>query len=169
MGVHRPQFGEMRARLATVSFACDLLADDGIEIPLGVFAEIRFGEWYGLGITARSKLGEAELRHLEPLSQLIVSRPFDFLKEQFTEIYEAEHPDNAFTAMCARNGGSLVTRLEESTAIADFPPRFRKGEDDEGLKAFLKHKLSMLTGEHYWKLVRDEASAPDDLEEVRAA
>ena len=169
MGVHKPEFGKMQARLATVGYSCDLFSETPTVLPLGAFAEIRFGEWYGLGLTARSTMSEADLNLLAPLAREVLSDPFALLRDEFSRVYDAANPEAEFTKMCERHSGSLVTRLASAFDIDEVPLAVRKGDDEETVKAFLKHKLGALSGDCYWSLVRDQGSVTVDFEDVRAA
>lgn len=93
--------------ISAIEFYPELGKPGGQVVPLGVMAEISVPSLRGLGMIARTELEQEELRVLGYLGEKLISRPFDYLAEQFDDAWANAAPGSALQYLAARHLYSL--------------------------------------------------------------
>jgi hypothetical protein len=96
-----------RLNLSRITYHSDLQRASGLQIPLGVMAEITVGSVHGLGLIARTELDRHELDSIGRLIKEKLRNPFEFLKSEFDWAWTDAPPGSALAALSNRHCESL--------------------------------------------------------------
>lgn len=96
-----------RLSLSRITYRCDLQQDSGHPIPLGVIAEMTIGRVRALGLIARVDLSREEAGAIGRLIRPKLSKPFDFLLEEFKWAFSETRPGEALSRLADRFSESL--------------------------------------------------------------
>lgn len=141
MTVVEPVFGGLVFRTTGVSFNCDLTRAGGRLIPLGVLAEVRAGQWYGLGVRGRAALAPDELALIGTLARSLFSAPFKVLEREHERVWNSPDPLAAFSALPSV-GSSLVFDPVETIEEPLTRPLATGGDD--AMQVHLYERLSVM-------------------------
>jgi hypothetical protein len=142
-----------RLNLSRIIYYSDLQRASGLQIPLGIIAEIVLGSVRGLGLIARTELDDHETQALGRLTRNSLRNPFDFLKGEFDWAWDATGRGEALVALSGRHSESLFFAPPTPTMIrrafqseADVPEfarrelRERRDAEFDLMLAELYHK-----------------------------
>jgi hypothetical protein len=79
----------------------------GLEIPIGVIAELNIGQVQALGLISRAKLSETETNMIGRVLRPKLVNPFDFLEDQFNWAFLETPPGEALAQLSRRYSESL--------------------------------------------------------------
>jgi hypothetical protein len=134
-----------RLNLSRITYYSDLQRASGLQIPLGIIAEIVIGSVRGLGLIARTELDDAEVHAIGSLIRDSLRNPFDFLKTEFDWAWNATKPGAALVSLSSRHSESLFFAPPAATMIR----RAFKSDGD--------------VGEFARRMLRDQRDAEFDL------
>lgn len=97
-----------RLSLSRIVYQCDLTRTSGSMIPLGVMAEMTVGPIRVLGLIARTVLMDAEAAQIGHLVRRSLSRPFDFLMNDFDWAWSNTAPGQALQGLASRHTESVL-------------------------------------------------------------
>jgi len=118
MAVHRID-ARIKTRTFLITYWPDLDAIPGQEIKLGVFADLRMGKRYALGLIARSTTDPAEIERVGRMARRLVESPYKALRERYDEIWATPNPQDTFERIINRVQSSLVfSDVQEQTHTA---------------------------------------------------
>jgi hypothetical protein len=103
--------------LTRIVYLCDLQHASGLQIPLGVMAEITLAHLRGLGLVARTELHDDEMASAGNLIRERLRAPFDFLRSEFDWAWSNTNAGTALQRLAGRNSESLFFSPPRSVMI----------------------------------------------------
>src|SRR5438094_7760588 len=153
--------GRGTLHVSTIEFYPELGKPAGFVLPLGVMAEISVPLLRGLGMICRTELEPDELRTIGYLGEKLISRPFDYLAEQFDDAWANAAPGGALEFLAAKHLYSLHFSVPLELPIP------RQLLLSEGVGATLKgavreHLGSVLDDQMLGLIVRSDRTKPQE-------
>jgi hypothetical protein len=95
-------------RYSAITFHLDMTKRDASVIPIGVMAEIYLPTVYALGLIARTELDTEELAQVSELAKPLVTKPFEYLADQFEKAWKTVTPGEALNHLATQHAYSAL-------------------------------------------------------------
>ena len=107
-GTEEPQSVLTVLRYSAITFHTDMTKRDATVIPIGIMAEIYLPTVYALGLIARTELDTEELAQVSELAKPLVTKPFEYLADQFEKAWKTVTPGEALNHLAAHHAYSAL-------------------------------------------------------------
>ena len=167
----RPNFGVRRLRVSRVVYRCDVSSSEAPIIPLGIIADIRVGNVYGLGLIARREISVDEAALIGSFVRPMVRRPFEMLKPIFESVWSHSDSDAEFE----RLSNDPVSSIEYGSVVTPIitVPRslLMHAAETAALREWSRDALRSSLQESFWSMIDDHwVDHPDQKDtELKAA
>jgi hypothetical protein len=143
-------FAPAAMRILQISYHCDISREGGPVIPLGILADMRASEIYGLGLVARKSLSDDEAAHVGGIIREHISAPYDYLHTIFDEVIRASSPAAAFEALPDKHSLSLHFSMSGGVQTISLPKAAKTSHDARRL--WVKDELHSVGNRAYWNM-----------------
>lgn len=128
-------------------------SQDGAEmIPLGVLADMRIGERYGIGLRARHRISDNEAQKIGQLVRPRLVQPFGLLQAEFDRVQAASDPAEAFAGLRAYEASAIAFFDLEARTVA-APSGLITGPDSEALREWILDQVKTCLADRFWPFV----------------
>ncbi len=155
-------FAPAALRILEISYRCDISREGGLVIPLGILADMRASETYGLGLVARKSLSDDEAAQIGGLIRQQISAPFDYLHAIFDEVIRASSPAGAFEALPDKHSLSLHFSMCGGVQMIPLPKPAKISPDAR--KLWVKDELHSTGNRAYWNMFGEQIPVKVDKE-----
>jgi hypothetical protein len=156
--------------VSTIAFYSELGKAAGLVIPIGVMAEISLPESHlrGLGLIARTELLPEELTAVGYLGERLISKPFEYLTEQFNMAWVNSAPGKALQYLAEKHTYSLHFSIP---VPLDVPRQFLAEDSGATLKGAVREHLGSVLDDYLLRLIQQiERTKPcEELMQLKAA
>jgi hypothetical protein len=147
-------FAPAALRILEISYRCDISRQGGMVIPLGILADIRASETYGLGLVARKSLSDDEAANVGGLLRQYLSAPFDYLHAIYDEVIRSSSPASAFEALPDKHFLSLYFSMSGGSQMIHLPKAAKISP--EARKLWVKDELHSTGNRAYWNMFGEQ-------------
>lgn len=102
-----PSASGERFLTASAIYYCDLSRDGKPSLILAHVVELTRPPYFGLGLTARTRLSDDELACMDTIGRRLLARPFDYLLAECSRVRRSAAPGCAIAALSASHYAAL--------------------------------------------------------------
>jgi hypothetical protein len=152
--------GSGTLHVSMIEFYAELGKPDGRVIPLGVMAEISLPFLRGLGMIGRTELRRDEIELAGSLGGKLISRPFDYLSEQFDDAWANTASGKALHYLAARHLYSLHFSVPQ---VLEIPRQLLMSENlGATLKGAVREHLGSVLDDQMLRLTDPARNSPQE-------
>jgi hypothetical protein len=155
-------FAPAALRILEISYRCDISRPGGRVIPLGILADMRASENYGLGLVARKSLSNDEAANVGGLLRVQLSAPFEYLHAIFAEVIRSSFPAAAFEALPDKHSLSLQFSMSGGSQTIQLPRAAKI--NPEARKLWVKDELHSTGNRAFWNMFGEQVPGKVDKE-----
>lgn len=111
---------------APAVYYCDIAHDGKPRLRLAYVVELTLPPYYGVGLIARTQLREDELAWMDAIGRRLLTRPFDYLRQECERVRRSASPGCAIGALSASHHTALQIAPPQEIAVPPTLARTRE-------------------------------------------